>query len=247
MKKAIINVITKLRLNLIIDDLKNIFTTPELSYNSMDYEKYWDKRDSNNYFQPRFPLMANEIGNNSSVLDVGCGDGAFLYFLKESKGVIKELGVDISDSGVKKAREKGINAVVRVIDSFDSKTEKFDYVIMSEVIEHVANSEYFVQKGYELASKKLIVTIPNTGYYTYRIRLLFGSFVVQWVHHPAEHLRFWTVRDFKRWLFSLDLPGYEGKLKVIPSNGLPFLKMYKWLPSLFCKQVIFVIEKDVKD
>jgi methionine biosynthesis protein MetW len=243
MKKLILYLINKSKLNHIINDFKNIFITPKLVYQEMDYNKYWNNREANNYFQYRFPLIVNEVDNNSSVLDIGCGDGAFLFYLKERRTLITELGVDISETGIMRAKEKGINATVRAIETFDSKIQKYDYVVMSEVIEHVPNAEYFVQKGFELANKKLIITIPNTGYYTYRIRLLFGSFPIQWVHHPAEHLRFWTITDFKRWLNSLNLSGFNGRIKVIPSNGLPYLKIYSWYPSLFCKQVIYVIEK----
>ena len=118
-------------------------------------------------------------------------------------------------------------------------TKTFDYVVMSEVIEHVSNSEYFVKTGYKLAKKALIISIPNTGYYTYRLRLLFGKFPVQWVQHPAEHLRFWTIRDFKSWLTSLNID--ISLLKIVPSNGI-FL--YKLFPNLFGKQIVFIIEKD---
>ena len=161
--------------------------------------------------------------------------------LKKNKTNITEVGIDVSSNGVLRANEKEIKAFVRPLEYYNNDKELFDYVVVSEVIEHVENSEYFVTRGYELAKQKLIITIPNTGYYTYRLRLLFGKFPVQWVHHPAEHLRFWTIKDFEMWLGSLNLEFKE--IRVISSNGLPYFNIYKLLPSLFAKQCVFVLEK----
>lgn len=49
----------------------------------MDYNKYWENREKEKFFQYRWPLMISEIENNSCVLDIGCGDGGFLTLLKE--------------------------------------------------------------------------------------------------------------------------------------------------------------------
>lgn len=242
-KKFVVKMIQFFQLNHLINDIRNIFGTFPFKYSLMDYNKYWIERDDDNFYQPRFPLMVSEIEDNSSVLDVGCGDGAFLNYLKLHKNNIEEFGIDISETGIEKARRKNINSKVRKLDYYNNDCEIFDYVIMSEVIEHVPNSEYFVTKGFELAKKALIVTIPNTGYYTHRIRLLLGEFPVQWVHHPAEHLRFWTIKDFKKWLNSIDILQDKYNLTIVPSNGLPYLALYKIFPSIFCKQVIYVIEK----
>jgi methionine biosynthesis protein MetW len=243
MKKIILFIIDKLKLNILINDFREIFMIPKIIYDEMDYNKYWENREKENTFQYRWPLMISEIENNSSVLDIGCGDGGFLALLKENNDNIKETGIDISKTGIERAVTKNLNALVRTLNWYDDKENVFDYVVLSEVIEHVENSEYFVLRGFDLAKKKLIITIPNTGYYTYRLRLLFGSFPVQWVHHPGEHLRFWTIRDFKSWINGLNLKDFKGDIKIKPSNGIPYFNLYKILPSLFCKQLVFIIEK----
>ena len=212
-----------------------------MAYDEIDYDAYWDLREKDNYWQPRFPIMEREIEENQTVLDIGCGDGAFLFYVKERKK-INELGIDISNTGVKRARDKGVNALVKKIEELDH-TQRYDCVTMSEVIEHVPNAEYFFQTAFTLAKRKLIITLPNTGYYTYRLRLLFGSFPVQWVQHPAEHLRFWTIRDFKRWIKSLKIEGYDGNLKIIPSNGFPYLFLHRLWPNMFGKQIVYILEK----
>lgn len=179
------------------------------------------------------------IKENSDVLDIGCGDGAFLNYLKDKKEV-NELGIDISTSGIERTKQKGVNAQIKRIDDFGSD-EKFDYVVMSEVIEHVSNSEHFVRKSFDMVDKALIITIPNSGYYTYRLRLLLlGKFPVQYVHHPAEHLRYWTIKDFKTWIESLGIE--YTNFQAVPSEGIPLLK--KALPNLFGNQIVYYLEKN---
>lgn len=242
MKRLLLWLFKILKVQIIINDFKNVFSTPELIYQQMDYDKYWENRELENTFQYRWPLMSSEIKSNSSILDIGCGDGGFLVYLKNKKENISETGIDISSIGVNRAKNKGINSFVASLDLYDGQYGLFDIVTISEVIEHVSNSEYFVKRGFELAREKFIITIPNTGYYTYRIRLLFGRFPVQWVHHPGEHLRFWTIRDFRIWLKSLEM-GTIRKCRIIPSNEFPFFYLYKLLPSMFSRQIVIVIEK----
>ena len=73
----------------------------------------------------------------------------------------------------------------------------------------------------------LIISIPNTGYIRDRLRLFFGLFPLQWAFHPSEHLRFWTIRDFKWWIKSLDLQ----LIGTDPANGITVLNLYKIWPN----------------
>jgi methionine biosynthesis protein MetW len=123
--------------------------------------------------------MVSEIKNNSSILDIGCGDGGFLFYLKGKREKIKETAIDKRTIGVNRAVNKGINAIVRSLDFYNDEKVLFDIVVLSKVIEHVDDSEYYVSRGFDLAKEKLIISIPNSGYYSFRLRLLLGRFPVQ--------------------------------------------------------------------
>jgi len=227
----------------IINGFSGAVGMPDFAFSRMDYDEYWKTRSELAGVQPRFPIMANMIQDDSSVLDIGCGDGTFLAYLESQKDV-DEIGIDISQVAVERALDRGVCARVQTLDEmiFEANERQFDYVVTSEVVEHIPHPEEFIQKAWTLAEKSLLVTIPNIAYWPHRVRLLCGRFPVQWVHHPGEHLRFWSISDFSDWLYKLDLPGVT-RMTYFPSNGFTALNLYQLWPNLFCNQVVVRIDK----
>ena len=220
----------------ILDLYNYIFGDFPPKLKKMDYENYW-KAKASFEFSLRYPVFAEVIEEGSSVLDIGCGNGATLKFLKEQKNV-KGEGIDISQEAVKIARSKGLKAFVADISSPDFRiTNEYDYIILSEVLEHVPNPEEIMEKVKGKFRKMLIVSIPNIGHYMHRLRLLFGRFPIQWVYHPGEHLRFWTVKDFKKWV------NYLGFRIVDICTFTGFLFLHKFMPNLLADSVIFLLKE----
>ncbi|HMR64436.1 MAG TPA: methionine biosynthesis protein MetW [Anaerolineae bacterium] len=206
--------------------------TPQLSSTNLNYDKYWEHRGYHS-FQPRYELIAQIIQSGASVLDVGCGEGLLLQYLRD-KLAVKGLGIDISREAAKLAKTRGVEVIIGDILTLEL-AKKYDYIILSEIVEHIANPEQVVTKLKNQFTKGLIISIPNIGYYQHRLRLLLGSFPVQWNIHPSEHLRYWTVTDFENWLDQLGLI----KMQTRASNGFPIL--YRYLPNLFGNQVLFYV------
>lgn len=217
--------------------------TPSFSMTTLDYDQYWRERP-NFDMQPRFPIIERFIGADSTVLDIGCGDGAMLAYLKKQKN-IEALGIDISQVAINRAVSRGVNARVEMLSDLAGKGNlQFDHVVMSEVIEHVPNSEQFVQWAWSLTNKSFIITFPNIAYLPHRLRLMLGRFPVQWVKHPGEHLRFWSIPDFKFWLSHIDLPNRSSSLTFVPSNGITVLGLHSLLPNLFGNQIVVVLSRE---
>ena len=102
--------------------------------------------------------------------------------------------------------ESGINS--RESDVTQENVNKlgtFDYVTAFEVLEHVPLPEGMLA-AVRSVGNQVLVSIPSTGYYAQRLRLQFGRFPRQWIHHPGEHLRFWTLQDLR---LMADLCGYR--------------------------------------
>ncbi len=210
------------------------------SLETMDYDAYWSQRPDYS-MQPRFPLIAKSIRQQSSVLDVGCGDGALLAYLQQTRQ-IQALGIDISRVAIQRAAARGVSARVQTLqDLAATTTTPFDYVVMSEVIEHVPDPEDFVHLGASLARFALILTFPNIAYWPHRLRLLSGRFPIQWAYHPGEHLRFWSLPDFVFWLRQLPVTSQVPRFDVQASNGLTWFGLHQKLPNLFGNQIIVVI------
>ena len=177
------------------------------------------------------------------MLDLGVGDGALLDYLIRERH-IEGFGLDVSQKAVDFCVAHGLNVkladinqpIAQVIAAQFGTEATFDYVIMSEIIEHLPDPETLLLALRPFARKGLIVSIPNTGYHQHRLRLLFGKFPLQWVVTPGEHLRYWTRADFRWWAHQL---GFRVAAEF-PYEGTPGLKRL-W-PSLFAAAFVVLLK-----
>lgn len=212
--------------------IRRIFASPTPELGSLDYDEYWSSRSVDDV-HPRFDLIAQLVPRGSHVLDIGCGDGSLLLHLAATRGAAG-VGVDVSTVAVEHARARGVACdVVDITDPAYRVPAEIDVVIISEVLEHIPDPESVLERIREGGPAQVIVTVPNTGYLEHRLRLLFGRFPVQWLLHPGEHLRFWTVRDFR---VMAAVTGFTVR-RVIPALG--WFPMARWRPSLFASQIIY--------
>lgn len=207
-----------------------------------NYDKYWLERGT----KLRSKLLSREkiffdwTPEGSSVLDLACGNSSLLFSLKTQKNC-RVKGLDISRVAVAAQKEKSIEAEVCDITDSDFKiTEKYDYIILSEILEHLVFPEEVIKKAKE-KSDYIIASIPNSAFYRYRLGLLLkGRFFTQWSRHPAEHLRFWSHKDFCDWLKAFDLKTIECK----SSNGLKFgfIDFSNYQKNLFGHQICYFVK-----
>lgn len=217
----------------------------EFSFNAkvFDYEEYWDRLSKETY-RPissfKFKLIEEIIDEGSRVLDIGCGDGALLHYLRKAKG-IEAHGIETSEKATELAREKTIKVKKADItqEEFQLK-ETYDYIILSEVLEHLPNPERLLSILRGKFSKYIIITIPNTGFAGERLRLLLGRFPKQWVVHPSEHLRFWTVTDFIFWCEQLGfrVEKYYGLFDEFYDIKI---KLWKYYPKFFARYILYKV------
>lgn len=238
-------------LHTIKEDFKKVRVYPDVSLKDgyvVDYDKYWKKRGRNSqsvlthWQKDRADHISKIVSAGDVVLDVGCGDASLLRYLID-KTRISGIGVDMSEPILENAKKIGIKTVVLDITKIDtlSQLPEVDYVMGLEILEHMPNPEEFIMAVRKKVRKGMIFSFPNTGYYSHRLRLLFGSFPLQWILHPSEHLRYWTVRDARFWVNSL---GFKMD-NMILYQGVPFFN--KLIPSLFGRGVIIKIsEKNEK-
>ena len=221
------------------DGVRSAFGQPEYRIAGIDYDSYWVHRGPSGV-QPRFQIIAAGLHPGETLLDVGCGDGAMLEYVRNSRH-IHGIGLDISEVAVRCARERGVDARVQTLAQFSRETEPdaFDHVVISEVLEHVPEPEQFLRQGMLLCRRSLWLTFPNIAYFRHRLRLALGKFPVQWVVFPGEHLRFWSVPDFRHWLKQL---GVE-HVALYPTNGVTLFGLHRLWPNLWANQVVAKLDK----
>jgi len=210
---------------------------------SFDYDIYWRQLRSP---QVRSHLMAREeiflkwIKEGSRVLDAAVGNSLLPSIIQEKKKS-RVTVYDISPIVIEKQKERGLEAWVRdLTDARFSLTENYDYIILSEILEHLAVPEVLLEK-IRVNTQYLMISIPNIAFYHHRLSLIGGRFPKQFGCHPAEHLRYWSHKDFLKWLSDLNLKtvGYE------VSNGLDIFKIrfYKYFfPNLLGNQICYLVK-----
>lgn len=102
-------------------------------------------------------FFLDNISKDDEVLDIGCGNGALAYDVaKKAKFV---TGIDISDKNINKAKNKYILSNIKYIRgdaTKDLNREKFNVIIVSNVLEHIEDRVSFMKSIKGLASKYLI-------------------------------------------------------------------------------------------
>lgn len=228
-------------------DFHNIICSQEPAYGqgyTVDYSKYWERRRGighavlSEWQKERADMILGLLKPGATVLDIGCGDGAVLQYV-QSRAHIQGIGVDVSAPMLKHAGAIGIHTIQGDIadNDFVRTLPDVDYVLAFEILEHLSEPERLLYELHKKTREAIIFSVPNTGYYVHRLRLLFGRFPLQWIAHPGEHLRFWTARDMKQWLQSLNL----SSISVLFYQGLPILN--KVFPSCFAQGMMAVIQK----
>ena len=148
-----------------------------------------------------FSTIAGWIAANARVLDLGCGDGSLLAYLRESRGAFG-YGIEIDDAGVLASIGNGVNVIQsdleRGLSGFEN--DSFDYVVLSQTLQAMRNSEIVIREMLRVG-REGIVTFPNFGYWKNRLEVLRGRMPVsdnlpyQWFDTP--NVRLCTVDDFE--------------------------------------------------
>jgi len=150
-------------------------------------------------------IIAAWIEPGSRVLDLGCGEGELLSFLKREKRV-KGTGIESSEVKVTKCIENGVQVLQGDIteEVHDYPDNSFDYVILSQTLQQVLEPDILIKELLRVG-KKIIVSFPNFSYWSIRLQILFFGYApknrqlpYEWYNTP--NIRIITIKDFRRFV-----------------------------------------------
>ncbi len=207
-----------------INEMSMTLTEKDMDFPEMfeNYEKYHANINTGKIL--RFDLIKDWIEPNSTILDIGVGDGLMSELCLKNKNA-KISGIDISNTACKKARERGIPVTVKDINNgLDLKPDEFyDYILLIEVIEHTIYPQKILLDALSHSNKGVIVTIPNSGYIKWRIQMLRGYSPRQ----SFSHLHFWSIKDFEIFCKKLNVQVLDFNTILHP-NLLKFKNLLGW-------------------
>lgn len=148
-------------------------------------------------------IIADWIEPESSILDMGCGDGTLLKHLRD-KHQVEGIGLEIDEVKIEICIRDRINVIQANLNDGLKQyfaDNSFDYVVMSQTLQATKRPDHLVEEMLRVG-KQGIITFPNMAYWKGRLQLGIGGFMPvtkslpnQWFDTPNIHLC--TVRDFE--------------------------------------------------
>jgi SAM-dependent methyltransferase len=141
------------------------------------------------YYQdekPEYLLAKGMIPEGSSVLEVGCGKGAFRSWLPDS---VTYTGLEFNDGAVRKAQASGINVLKQPVELHVDTGSRYDVVCSFQVLEHVESPIAFFRACAQALKPngKLIIAVPAQDSF---LAVAANSPL----NMPPHHLTRWTDR-----------------------------------------------------
>ena len=186
-----------------------------------------------------FAVIGRLVAPGSRVLDLGCGEGELLAWLKQHKNVTAR-GVEISPTQVRHAIARGVSAFQGDLNEglADFPDSVFDYVILSQTLQET-RAPLQVMKEMLRVGRRAIVSFPNFGHWTVRQAMLFTGqapktklFPYDWYNSPNIH--FLSINDFE---------------DLCRTSGFPIEKRYflsgstrvTLMPNLLAQTAVFLL------
>lgn len=196
-------------------------TQETADFNSLKYSTPQPHKDSG---LVRINLALRLLGQGKRVLDLGCWDGSIAKQIQAQDNQV--FGMENSRPAAELARQKGITVFEGDIQAgWPDFGVKFDAVYAGEIIEHVFDTDGFLQKIRSVLADggSVVLTTPNIAALGRRLMLLLGinpltEFTAR--EHDAGHIRYFTRADLKK---LLEENGFQVRAMlsdVVNFNGL---------------------------
>ena len=183
-----------------------------------------------------FAAIADWIEPNSSLLDLGCGDGAFLEYIHRVRNT-QNYGVEIADNDVLACVKKGLNVIQQDLEGglalFADKS--FDTVVLSQTLQTIHETESILSEVVRVG-KQCVVSFPNFAHWSHRLAVSFGRMPVskslpyEWFNTP--NVRVLTIVDFEALAHRL---GIDILGRVVLHEG----QRVNWAVNLFGSLAIY--------
>jgi len=237
-------------------------------YRKNDYSRQRVYDQSNDVLSHQKNIITRLIDHSGkSILDLGCGSAPISSLLTKRNKII---GIDLSESALREASKNGVNCIVASIEErLPFRSKKFDFVLLTEVIEHIFDPVFLLEEAYRVLKDEgiIVCSVPNSSFILNRFSFLFTGLIkdctaqdrlVGNIPDINEHIRIIPPKLLKRLLvdsgFSISKIDYwfPDRFVRAPFCKLNFiasiirsLRLYKVFPNLISLNVCMVAIKSI--
>lgn len=183
-----------------------------------------------------FQRMAGWVAPGSRVLDLGCGDGALLSYLQETRR-IRGVGVEINDERVIACVQRGVDVIQQNLEDGLAMfgDQQFETVVLSQTLQAMHHTEHILREMVR-TGRTGVVSFPNFGYWPHGWSILRGRMPVTgqmpyaWYNTPNIHLC--TLKDFEDLCAKLGLRILE-RVTFGPTGEVSWLASWRTTLALY--------------
>lgn len=200
------------------------------------YERYWKRKEVLEDFSYKWPVLKPLIPKKDKIkiLDFGCGKGKILSEMKMVNSKAEFYAVDVSKKALDFIKRKDLTTVLKKIDDggkIPFKDNLFDFIIASDVLEHVYDTENaFAELSRTLKKNgKILISVPYNGLLK---RVIIALFFFDQIYEPSTpHIRSYTKNNI---------------LKYLNKNGIKMIKVGYYGRFYPFSSGMFVLGKKIK-
>ena len=185
-------------------------------------------------------LIAQLVPAGSRVLDLGCGNGELLAYLRDHRQC-SGYGVEIADANVLACVQRGVDVIQLNLEEGLAMFEdqSFDVVLQLDTMQHLRHTERMLRETARVG-RIGIVSFPNFAHWANRLRVLGGRMPVtkalpyEWYDTP--NIRVGTYADF-------ELLARKLGLRVSDAFGIHHGEVVRRWPNLLAGVAVFTFEQ----
>lgn len=149
-----------------------------------------------------------------SLLDIGCGVGYFLQFMK-SRGYENVRGLDVNSKSIRYLKSIGIDADVGFVEDQVCADYQFDAIVVDQVLEHVEDPNSILKKCHRILKPGGIIWLSTPNIQSWHILWRLKQFHRHFT--GSGHINHFTPRTLK---------------SVLEKNGFRVKSLSTWIEEL---------------